>query len=200
MAPVRCRRAAGLPAAGSFGMARSFRGLIRKRPARSRRRGTADSWRAPGCFYGRGALVAPCRGCARRLGRFGARSVTPRGRPSADVGSGWGVRFAVPSRNARWRSGSAACKNLGVYMGVFTAAVRSWHHAEAARGDWAGSAAVRGHGAAARAADGVPETPRFFVSRSRPETPGALFRFARKPTRCLHSHAPHDADQEEGNG
>jgi hypothetical protein len=53
--------------------------LIRKRPARSRRRGTADSWRAPGCFYGRDALVGPCRGCARRLGRFGARSGTWRG-------------------------------------------------------------------------------------------------------------------------
>ena len=34
MAPVRCRRAAGLPAAGSFGMGRSFRGPVPKRRVR----------------------------------------------------------------------------------------------------------------------------------------------------------------------
>ena len=44
-----------------------------------------DSWRVPGCFYGCDALVALCRGCARKLGRFVARMGTWRGCPSADV-------------------------------------------------------------------------------------------------------------------
>jgi hypothetical protein len=54
-----------------------------------------------------------------------------------------------------------------MYRRGITVAMRSWHHVEAARGDWGGSAAVRGHGAA-------PLVPlmafpkrrvRFFVSR-----------------------------------
>jgi hypothetical protein len=205
-------------------MARWFRGLIRKRPARSRRRGTADSWRAPGCFYGRDALGGPCRGCARRLGRFGARSVTPRGRPArgwefrdgalvsrshpettralatarhggflactgvflrprcargtmsrlrATFGpvwrpfgdasrpacprlgvSGWRVGFAVSSGNDPRARDGAARRIPGVHRGVFTAAMRSGDHVEAARDVWAGLAAVRGHGVAARPADG----------------------------------------------
>ena len=94
----------GRPGRGCrFGMGRSFRGLIRKRPARSRRRSMSDSWRVPGCFYGRDALVAPCRGCARRLGRFGARSRAWRVRSSR----GLGFEDACSSRGVRSRNGGA---------------------------------------------------------------------------------------------
>ena len=57
--------------------------------------------------------------------------------------SGWRVRFAVSSGNDPRARDGAARRIPGVHRGVFTAAMRSWHHAEAARGDWAGSAAVR---------------------------------------------------------